>query len=91
MRESWQLGLLLCSCTYGSLVHYFRYDRTLKEGTSFALSKGFVFGNGLGAVWLVIYMVLSTAFAYGIKLFKDGEPGLEPGSVLIVSYKSCDI
>ena len=41
-------------------------------------------GNLIGIIWLIIYMILSTAFAYGTKLYRDGEPGLEPGNVLIV-------
>ena len=62
----------------------FRYDRVLKEGANYAVGKGFAMGNMIGIIWLIIYMILSTAFAYGTKLYRDGEPGLEPGNVLIV-------
>ena len=42
-------------------------------------------GFGIGAIWLILYCVFSTAFAFGFKLMRDGEPGLEPGNVLTVS------
>ena len=48
-------------------------------------------GFGIGAMWFILYCVFSTAFAFGIKLMRDGEPGLEPGNVLTVSRANINL
>lgn len=60
----------------------YRYGINLIDAQKFGIRKGLVGGGGMGLVYVIVFGVYAAAFAYGSKLYFDGEYTV--GQVLIV-------